>query len=105
MMTRIDAKPPKSLRVLYAVRRRSTYRIYSDRAYRPVCPPPETPDARHRLYRGPVDLFRIVLRLFLSLQPAVTELLVMSFDIAVGGITFLGLLAYLMFVLVHSERF
>ena len=29
----------------------------------------------------------------------------MSFDIAVGGITVLGLLAYLMFVLVHSERF
>jgi hypothetical protein len=29
----------------------------------------------------------------------------MSFDIAIGGITFLGLLAYLMFVLVHSERF
>jgi hypothetical protein len=29
----------------------------------------------------------------------------MNFDIVVGGITFLGLLAYLMFVLVHSERF
>jgi hypothetical protein len=29
----------------------------------------------------------------------------MSFDIAVGAITFVGLLAYLMFVLVHSERF
>ncbi len=29
----------------------------------------------------------------------------MSFDIIVGGITFVGLLAYLMFVLVHSERF
>lgn len=29
----------------------------------------------------------------------------MNFDIAVGGVTFLGLLAYLMFVLVHSERF
>jgi hypothetical protein len=29
----------------------------------------------------------------------------MTFDIAIGGITFLGLLAYLMFVLVHSERF
>jgi hypothetical protein len=29
----------------------------------------------------------------------------MSFDIVIGGVTFLGLLAYLMFVLVHSERF
>ena len=29
----------------------------------------------------------------------------MNFDFVVGGITFLGLLAYLMFVLVHSERF
>jgi hypothetical protein len=29
----------------------------------------------------------------------------MNFDIVVGGVTFLGLLAYLMFVLVHSERF
>jgi hypothetical protein len=29
----------------------------------------------------------------------------MNFDIVVGGITFLGLLAYLMFVLVHSEHF
>jgi hypothetical protein len=29
----------------------------------------------------------------------------MNFDIVVGGITFLGLLAYLMFVLAHSERF
>jgi hypothetical protein len=96
------AMPTKPLRGLYAVRRRSTYRFYIDRAYRPACSPPETPDARHCLYRGPVDLFRIVLRLFLSLQPAV---IVMSFDIAIGGITFLGLLAYLMFVLVHSERF
>jgi hypothetical protein len=29
----------------------------------------------------------------------------MNFDIVVGAITFLGLLGYLMFVLVHSERF
>jgi hypothetical protein len=29
----------------------------------------------------------------------------MNFDIVVGGVTFLGLLGYLMFVLVHSERF
>lgn len=29
----------------------------------------------------------------------------MNFDTVVGGVTFLGLLAYLMFVLVHSERF
>ena len=92
----------ESLRGLYAVPCRSTYRFYIERAYRPACPPPETPDARHRLYSGLVDFIRFVLRLFLSLQPAV---IVMSFDIAIGGITFLGLLAYLMFVLVHSERF
>ena len=29
----------------------------------------------------------------------------MNFDIVVGGVTFLGLLGYLMFVLIHSERF
>jgi K+-transporting ATPase KdpF subunit len=29
----------------------------------------------------------------------------MNFDIIVGGITFVGLLAYLLFALVHSERF
>jgi K+-transporting ATPase KdpF subunit len=29
----------------------------------------------------------------------------MNFEIIVGGVTFIGLLAYLMFVLIHSERF
>jgi len=29
----------------------------------------------------------------------------MSFDVAVGTITFFGLLAYLMYALIHSERF
>lgn len=29
----------------------------------------------------------------------------MSFEIVVGGLTFIGLLAYLMFALIHSERF
>ena len=29
----------------------------------------------------------------------------MSFDLILGGITFIGLLAYLLFALVHSERF
>ena len=29
----------------------------------------------------------------------------MSFDIVVGGITFVGLLAYLLFALIHSEHF
>ena len=29
----------------------------------------------------------------------------MNFEIIVGGVTFFGLLAYLLFALVHSERF
>jgi K+-transporting ATPase KdpF subunit len=29
----------------------------------------------------------------------------MNFDIIVGGVTFVGLLAYLLFALIHSERF
>lgn len=29
----------------------------------------------------------------------------MNFDIVLGGITFVGLLAYLLFALIHSERF
>jgi K+-transporting ATPase KdpF subunit len=29
----------------------------------------------------------------------------MNFDIVVGGITFFGLLGYLLFALIHSERF
>ncbi len=29
----------------------------------------------------------------------------MTFDLILGGITFIGLLAYLLFALVHSERF
>jgi K+-transporting ATPase KdpF subunit len=29
----------------------------------------------------------------------------MSFEILIGGLTFIGLLAYLMFALIHSERF
>ena len=29
----------------------------------------------------------------------------MNFDIVLGGMTFIGLLVYLLFVLVHSERF
>ncbi|MDB5395200.1 MAG: hypothetical protein JWM91_2706 [Rhodospirillales bacterium] len=29
----------------------------------------------------------------------------MNFDIILGGVTFIGLLAYLLFALVHSERF
>jgi K+-transporting ATPase KdpF subunit len=29
----------------------------------------------------------------------------MNFDMILGGVTFIGLLAYLLFALVHSERF
>jgi K+-transporting ATPase KdpF subunit len=29
----------------------------------------------------------------------------MNFEIILGGVTFFGLLAYLLFALVHSERF
>jgi K+-transporting ATPase KdpF subunit len=29
----------------------------------------------------------------------------MNFDIIVGGVTFVGLLAYLLFALIRSERF
>jgi K+-transporting ATPase KdpF subunit len=29
----------------------------------------------------------------------------MNFEIIVGGVTFVGLLAYLLFALIHSERF
>jgi K+-transporting ATPase KdpF subunit len=65
----------------------------------------EMPHARHRLHRGPVDRLRHNLRLYLCLQPAVTGQFAMNFEIIVGGVTFVGLLAYLLFALIHSERF
>jgi len=66
-------RPQKPLRFLYAAGGRSTYRLYIHRAYRPAIPPPGEFDAGRRLSRGPVDFIRLILRLYLCLQPAVTE--------------------------------